>query len=96
MQGTLASGAEKGASQIGGKGGSPRDTNPGRQQQQQQQRDSSAERNYQEYVRNVASGREINEGQRDRVLAAAGKTIRDFESDVRQAQGGCNAVAEQV
>ncbi len=53
----------------------------------EQQPEMAADRDYQEFVRRMADGLEISESERDRILAAEGKTIDDLQTDIRVALG---------
>ena len=53
----------------------------------EQQPEMAADRDYQESVRRLADGLEISDSERDRILAAAGKTIDDLQTDIRVALG---------
>ena len=48
--------------------------------------DATAERNYREIVRLLASGQEFAESQRDMILSDAGKSVEDLQADIQQAQ----------
>lgn len=53
----------------------------------QRQTDDAKPSEYQDYLRQLAEGMEIGDTERDRILAAAGKTLEDLQTDIRAALG---------